>query len=523
MEIGIKQNSITSDSWKASSRNVRSSLLSRLIRYLFTFIFRLIFAHCFSVAYLGTHDLLGNTIKVLAMAELGLNSTLAYALYKPLLAGNLAKARAILRYYQQHFRYVASGLALLFALAIPLYGYLVGDLRIDQPYLIYLLFALDTVCSYCFATRRIALDASLQQHVDNYVTLCAFVVTNILQFAVLIYLHSYLGYLLLKLANTLAINIYLHLKAAKKLPALCHKQGAIEPLTKAEHSLLKRDLIAVLWHLIGDKFILMLDTLAISWWLDVSFVGIYTNYFKLLLMASVLISMLFNALQSTVGTLTITASARHKFAVFCDLSLVLEWLLACTICGFYLFCQPLVELAYGSNFLLAEGYILLLLLSFYLTTKRRVLIVFKTIHGMFYQDRLRIIPELFLRLLIASIGGYYLGLSGIILASIIGTLALATWIEPLLLYRQVFFRSVKLYFVRYALDLILFFVLIGLSHLVASWLPVNVNQTTISLVCNLTLRFLFVLSIPTLLVGLSYSKTPSLFRVINLLKTRLFN
>ena len=69
---------------KNSLRNIAISLLTYLIIVLLQFINRVVFVKCLPVEYLGMNGLFSNVLSLLSLTELGIGTSIAYSLYKPL-------------------------------------------------------------------------------------------------------------------------------------------------------------------------------------------------------------------------------------------------------------------------------------------------------------------------------------------------------------------------------------------------------------------------------------------------------
>ena len=71
-----------------SVRNMATSAVLQTVLGILAFVDRTIFIRCLSLEYLGLNSLFSNILNVLSMAELGMSSAIAFALYKPIAEKN---------------------------------------------------------------------------------------------------------------------------------------------------------------------------------------------------------------------------------------------------------------------------------------------------------------------------------------------------------------------------------------------------------------------------------------------------
>ena len=76
--------------------NVKYGVLSQMVKILLQFIVRKTFIYYLGVELLGVHSLFTSILSMLAMAELGIGSAVAFSLYKPIVQKDTNKISAIM-------------------------------------------------------------------------------------------------------------------------------------------------------------------------------------------------------------------------------------------------------------------------------------------------------------------------------------------------------------------------------------------------------------------------------------------
>ena len=89
-----------------SFRNIITGFMGQFLQICISFFNRIIFVHCLSEAYLGINGLFTNILSMLSLAELGISSAIAYALYKPLAEHNNTKVGSLMNFYAKAYRII---------------------------------------------------------------------------------------------------------------------------------------------------------------------------------------------------------------------------------------------------------------------------------------------------------------------------------------------------------------------------------------------------------------------------------
>ena len=88
-------------------KNFTAAIFRYLLTFFFSFFTRRLFIDALGVEYLGVAGLMGNVLGMLAIAELGIGSSIVFSLYKPLAENNQAKVHLLISLYRRLYRYIA--------------------------------------------------------------------------------------------------------------------------------------------------------------------------------------------------------------------------------------------------------------------------------------------------------------------------------------------------------------------------------------------------------------------------------
>ena len=144
-----------------SLRNSALALLGQVVSIVLGFGVRWVFVRQLGQEYLGVNSVMESVLMILSMAELGIGTSVAFALYKPIADGDEKRIASLMAFYKLVYRILGVGTALVGPLLIPFLGFFTRE-AVEVAHIngIYLLFVLNTVLSYFFSYKRTMWSAS---------------------------------------------------------------------------------------------------------------------------------------------------------------------------------------------------------------------------------------------------------------------------------------------------------------------------------------------------------------------------
>ena len=271
---------------------------------------------------------------------------------------------------------------------------------------------------------------------------------NIVQIFVLLRTKNYVLFLVLQIFVTLVENILLSHITKKMYPYLSlYKNEKVKSDTLEK---MKKNVKALLLHRVGGIFVASTDTIIISKFIGIIVVGKYSNYNYVTNAFSTLTSNLFSSFVSSVGNYNVTADKREKYELFRKLFYLNHVVFGfITICSWCLI-DDFIRIFYGRDMVLEKIVVLLILLKFYLNGMRSALLTYKDSMGIYHQDRFRPVFEGAINLIVSIVLVKSMGLTGVILATIISHFCVNTWVEPYVVYKEGFEKKWTDYLVHYS-------------------------------------------------------------------------
>ena len=403
---------------KNAKRNGLWGMISRLIGLLFPFLTRTVIIKVLGAEYLGLNGLFTSILTVLNLTELGVGSAIVYSMYKPIATGNDDLVCALLNLYKKIYKLIGVSIIVLGILLMPFVRNLVSG-EIPSDINIYILFALyiaNTALSYLlFAYKKSLIHACQRDDVTSKITIVTDVVLNISQVVFLIATHNYYWFVILQIFTGLASNIINSYYADKLFPQYCCK-GEISNQLKNDIKQRITGLMVIKMAAVSRN---ALDSIIVSAFLGLQAVAMYNNYYYIINALSSMLLVLMNAIAAGVGNSVAVESKSKNLEDMRNINYLYMAIsglcLACLISMY----QPFIKLGVGDGFFFGEKTMMLVSLYFILQKIGDVQAQYFDAAGLWWHGKWRGIIEAGFNLIFNIILGYYFGVIGIVLATII--------------------------------------------------------------------------------------------------------
>lgn len=463
---------------KYALKNFMWSTANTLIITLLNFATRSIFIQLLGTTYLGLNSLFTNVLGMLSLAELGFGIAISFKLYEPLANHDKEKIKSLMLFYKKAYQLIALVITILGLFLIPFLPYLTKgvDSSIHVTF-IYLIFLFNTVSSYLLTYKSTLLNADQRNYQLTKINLLFSIITLVAQLISLLAYQNYYGYLIISCITGLIKNIYINHYVVAQFPYL--KEKNIQMLPKSEIKEIQVKIKATMMHKIGDVCINQTDNIVISSFIHINLVGIVSNYTLIINTLNTLILGFFNACTAGLGNLFVTTSLKRNFEVYKVYDFLAFCFFGFSSIALYFLLSDFIMLWIGSEYILDKLTILLLCLNFYLVGLRVPLGNIKQITGVVEPDKYVPLIQSIVNLVISTIGAMYLGIHGIYIGTIVSSLAPNIW-RPIVVYKDIFKKSSKKYFLEFFKRLIFLCVFFIIQHIIFN--NINLNITFINFI-----------------------------------------
>lgn len=500
---------------KNASKNIQYGYLGNLASLLLKFISRTVFIYTIGATYLGINGLYINILSVLSFAELGIGTAMNYSLYKPVADNDREKIKALMNLYKYSYRWIALIVAMIGLALIPFLDLIIkepGNITSNEIIIYYLIFLFNTVSTYFVVYKYSLVNAEQKNYIQTNIQTITIALTTVFQIIVLIFMRSFLFYLISAAIIELIQKIFANRYLNQRYPYLLDKNT--RKLSKEEKEPIKKNIKALVFHKIGDISVHQTDNILISSFINITTVGLVSNYTLIISSVTSFINIIFNSLISGFGNLIATENIDKQFELFKVYRFVGFWCYGFASIAFIILINPFIELWIGSEMLVAGIVIYLIVIDYYLKGHRIVVNNFKVAAGIFDEDKYIGFIQAIVNLVISIVMVRRIGLPGIFVGTVVQGLV-SNMTKPFIVYNKVFKKSGMEYYKDSLVYLIVLIIpLLGLELIKNSILQ---NLT----IFNFIVMTALVAIIPNLIFILFLRKRKEFKYLLELLKTRL--
>lgn len=495
-------------------RIFKFSVLKYILQILLKFVLRTAVIYVLGKQYLGLNGLFSNILGILNLAELGIGSAIVFSMYKPIAKNEIEKVKTLNNLYKKIYMIIASIILVVGLAIMPFLKYLIeGDSSSNiNIYLVYFIYLINTVISYFAAHKRSLIFAYQRDDITNKIAIVFLILLNAIQIALLFIFKNYYAYLCLMPVFTLIESIVVIKVSNKLYPDI---NGKSQPLDKKTKKEITKNIAAMSMHKIGDVLVNSTDNILISSFIGLAAVGVFSNYGLLTSSISSLILVLVNSLRSSAGNLVATCEVDYVYKRYKMFNFAFAWIAGfCTIC---LIClsKDFISLWTGDNsYLLPLFTVIAIMINFYLISMRYITSMFKNVAGLMIHDVWKPIVQGLTNVIASIILAQYLGFLGVILGTTISSLIAPIWVEPYVLYKHYFKKSVWKYLLRFAFYTFIASIACVSTYLLCSLLP-SVN------VVNFIIKMIICVIVPNVIFIACYFWMPECKSLFSFAKTFL--
>lgn len=527
-------------------------MASKVLNIFTGFIMRSVFIATLGAEYTGISSLFTDLLHLLSFAELGISSAIAYSLYKPIAEGDNRKISALMQFYKSAYRIVALAVLVMGLAMIPFMDILVPAEKIGAEVrdevskhliLIFMLYVANSAVSYLQVYKATLLSAHQERRKISWIQMIMAFVKLVVECAILLIMHKvvtenriiiYLTYLIAGIIITRVTNGIISAYTTKRYPEVDYNTK--ERLSKEEKKKLYKDVGALMIYKVCHEVNVSLDSIITSAMFGTLYVGYVSNYRLVTNKVRVVIMQFFNSATPSLGNLAAEKDAEYQYKTFRSLQFMSFWVACFCATSFVALLNPFIYLwLRNAEFVLSLWLPIVLVAVFYSHIIMAPVNSLRTANGLFVQGKYR--PIFLCVVNVAfSIGlGYLLGnggkdpvmgIVGIKLATLISHIATSHWYDPMLIYKHVFKKPLKSYFITIGGQLViaigcgvitygLGWLLFGSGHPTDGFAGIFPNMP---LFVAFIIKGILCLVVPNAIVWLVYRKTEEYKHVSKVIK-----
>lgn len=419
-------------------KSIKNSVVS-LVFYFATlvlnFVSRKVFITHLGADVLGLNTTLVSILQFLNLAELGVGVAVAHSLYKPLHDKDYKTINEIISLQGWIYRRIAILIILLSCIVLLCFPYIFKNIELPLWYAFASFMALITsaLLSYFFNYRQVILTADQKDYKVIYSYKATQLIKVIVQIVAISYSsNGYIWWLVLEVTFAVLSTVSLSNVISRAYPFLKSTHTNSKTLRQKYKNVFVKTKQLFL-HKIGTFALTQSSTIVVYAYESLAVVAMYGNYMLIISGVSSLMTTMFSSINGGVGNLVASGNKTNIYKVFEELFSI-RFLMAMICCyGVYIISPHFVSLWVGSEYILNNKVVFLMVLLLYIGISRATVDNYINAYGLFF-DIWAPFVEGVLNIGLSALLGYYFGLEGILTGVLISQVLIILIWKPYLLY-----------------------------------------------------------------------------------------
>lgn len=421
---------------KRSILNVSIAIVTKIILLVFSLLLKRLLIQCVGNDANGVYALYTSIIGFLCVADLGIGTAINFAMYKPIVEGDSNKVSALYGLYKKYYCIIgliilAGGLAVMPALPMLAKGY-------NNSFNLYLTFAVmlfSVVFEYFFSCKTSLINAYKNNYVTTLIGSFATIMRRIIQLHVLVCFKSFELYLVTKIVGSMIQWGLTELFINNNYKNITKTKVAVDIETK---KYVAKHVKAMFMHKVGSVIVNSTDNIIISAMIGVAILGKYSNYLIIMTSMASILAMFFSPLTSVMGHLCAEGNIKEEkkyfyFMYFLNFAIGIVFYL-----GYYAVIKDFVGLVFGVEYIMDKSIPIIITINYFIQFMRSSVLLFRDATGSFYHDRWKPVVGGSINVLLSIILVKFMGLVGVIIATIIVNMIISHIVEPYVLFKHGF-------------------------------------------------------------------------------------
>ncbi|MCR4660681.1 MAG: oligosaccharide flippase family protein [Clostridia bacterium] len=447
---------------KKSFLNVFFAIFFRLILIVLAIISRRYLIGYVSNDANGLFSLYTSIVGILAIAELGVGTAISFSMYRPIAEGDKVKVAALYNLFIKVYRIIGLIILVVGLAIMPLLPYLAKNYTISSNlYLTYVIVLVSVVLTYLFSAKTSLINAYKNNYITTTINSLAQIVQYSLQIVILLVFKSFEWFLACLVLSSILQFIMTEIVTRKKYKDIISMKEKIDVPTKKEVVKLTKAMFA---HKLGAVLVNTIDSVIISAFIGVAVLGKYTNYTTIAVAMNSTLALFFTPLTSIIGIMCVKES-KENIEKYLNFFYSFNFIIGSLFyLGYLSVIDELIQICFGgADLLMARDVSIVITVNYFIQFMRNTVLLFRDATGTFYNDRYKPIIEGVINIGLSILLVHYIGVVGVIVATIFTNIVICHVIEPYVLYKNVLNKKPTSYYFK---NYILIGFFVGLVFLV---------------------------------------------------------
>lgn len=441
-----------------SIKNTISSVLFTIIVGLLGFVKVRVFTQNLSNDVYSLNQLFYQIFSYLSIADIGFSLLLNKHLYKAFSRNDKNEVNKIYSTSKKFYNIIGM---IIFITAILITYFVPFLTKANLPnfyiQLVFLIFIIRNVIDYFFIAPRFVLEADQEIYKVNYLLKGIRILETILEIILVLLGCDYLIILIPGIIITIIVDICVNKIIYKKYPWLNNDKSYNKKYLSGTKD--------IIWHRATSMVNSNTDIIIISAIINPFYVVVYSSYCyitKYLMDIAYLIS---NSITPSYANLLLTEDSQKSFYVFNELNILFEFIASFIFIMLFLFFNELIAFWVGAKYVVSNVPLFLFCFITFQVIAEKALAIIINSKGLFKETKVALIIECILNIFISLATVKQLGITGVLLGTVISKVLVTYIYNPVYIYKNIFNKRSLKYFVQYIMIICMnLIIIIGLSY-----------------------------------------------------------
>ena len=256
----------------------------------------------------------------------------------------------------------------------------------------------------------------------------------IVQIVVVFACNNYMAYVVMVPVATLATNIATHVCSTRLFPNII----PFGKITQDDRKAIKKQVAGLFVSRIATITKNSVDNIFISSFIGLSALAVFSNYYYIISTVYGFLDILCVSMYAGIGNSVASCSQEKNFSDFKRFTFIFSWLVG--LCAVLILClvQPFMRLWVGERLVFPLPTAILFVLYFYAVTINDIQYQYYNANGLWWHGRVKSIVEVVVNIGLNFILLHFLGINGIIIATVVSTLFVGDTWGGLILFKNYF-------------------------------------------------------------------------------------
>lgn len=492
---------------KKAIANFKTDILITITIIVLGFLLRSAFIEYMGSKVTGLMLLFTQLMAYLNLAELGVGVATASLMYKPLAENDRDKIRVLYITLKKIYRFIFISVIIIgLLLGGGLFFYVTAVSDVKYAFIYWLLFVINTALTYLYGQNSTLLTASQNYSEVRLIQGGGKIITIILQLLLISKYDNFFIYLLIESFCIMIQTVIFSLKVDKKFPWLIEDGLSTTYIeNNVQKTSIVRELISkikfMFFHKIGGVLVFNTDYILVSKFLNLTYISIYASYMMVFQAVTLFMNVLTNSMTAGVGDYFVNSKSEEKESIFFIFYSFFIAFATCICASIYYLINGFILNWLGQDYLLPQTVVFLMLVNVYISILRIPCDIFKNATGIFNDIHFPLL-EGGINLICSYVLIQYMGISGVIIGTLVSNITIIGIGRPIFLIKSVFGNKskwrffIKLHLYPLFLSFVCFsvcyiFVAVFLSQLNAggwgNWLIISMITITSSIIITFSI------------------------------------